>query len=112
MAMTKQDIDALKRSYKSISEASGIPNRKERPVPVSQREAEVYNNIDHQQALIELTYIRAAIAIAQGSNDIGADISIGPLTIGVSLNSRLVPVLQAEAEEIEKFLRGEENNWE
>jgi hypothetical protein len=102
--------------HKSISEASGesrkglykqILNR----VPAT-FEKNAQERQDNQQALIELTYIRAAIAIAEGSNDIGADISIGPLNIGISLNNRLVPVLQAEAEEIEKFLRGEENNWE
>jgi hypothetical protein len=32
--------------------------------------------------------------------------------ISISVNKRLIPVLEAEAEEIEKYLRGEENNYE
>lgn len=70
-------------------------------------------DIDRQEAEITLSYIRSAITLAQGSNDISAEIKIGCLNpIGISLNNRLVPVLQAEEEEIEKYLRGEENNYE
>jgi hypothetical protein len=102
------------KGQKSISEAAGTKSKELKQRWDSRKD--IADNLrsedDTQQAEIELAYICAAIAIAEGSNDIGADISIGPLTIGVSLNSRLVPILQAEAEEIEKYLRGEENNWE
>lgn len=68
--------------------------------------------VDRQQAEIELSFIRAAITLAQGSNDIGAEVTIAGITVGVSVNSRLIPVLEAEAQEIEKFLMGQPNNWE
>lgn len=67
---------------------------------------------EREQAAIELSYIRAAIALAKGSNAIGAEIIIGPITVGVSVNERLVPALEAEAHEIEKYLMGQPNNYE
>jgi hypothetical protein len=71
-----------------------------------------FQTTDHRDAEIELSYINAAITLAKGSNDIGAQIQIGPFTIGVSLNSALIPILEGEASEIEKYLRGEQNNYE
>lgn len=67
---------------------------------------------DHAQAKVELTFINAAIALAEGSNDIGAEVTIAGITVGVSVNSRLVPILKAEASEIERYLNGLPNNYE
>jgi hypothetical protein len=67
---------------------------------------------DIAQAEIELSFINAAICLAEGSNEIGAEVTIAGITVGVSLNERLIPILQAEAEEIRKYLKGLPNNYE
>lgn len=83
----------------------GIIDKIEQPTPTDD-----FRN--KQQAEIELTFIRAAITMAKGSNDIGAEITIAGITIGVSINERLIPILEAEAHEIEKYLMGQPNNYE
>lgn len=67
---------------------------------------------DIAQAEIELAYIEAAILLANAHNDIGCEIHIGQLTIGISINDRILPILLQEKQEIEKFLKGEPNNWQ
>jgi hypothetical protein len=88
----------------SISSASGVQRK---PFDLH-----INDDKDVMDAKIELSYINAAITLANGSNDIGSEIVIGPFTIGISLNSRLIPLLKAEAEEIEKYLNDELNNYE
>lgn len=111
--LTEEKYNELRKQlsqHSTISEHSGTKGLE---ALISKRNEEVVKEIhDKSSAEIELSYIRAAISLANGSNDIGAEIVIGPFTIGISLNKRLVQVLEAEAIEIEKYLRGEQNNYE
>jgi hypothetical protein len=62
-------------------------------------------------AKVDLTQLQA-MKILVTNNDLGAEIHIAGMIVGVSVNERLLPVINAEIEEIEKFLRGELNNYE
>lgn len=121
---------------KSISEAcGGIPLFKRNDIPAEPELAALKNELnsfvkqshaelpqplqgangqltEREQAEVELSFIHAAIALAQGSNAIGAEVTIAGITVGVSVNARLIPILKDEAHEIEKYLRGEPNNYE
>lgn len=72
---------------------------------VEEKEREV------RQALSELTQLEA-VKILLGNNDLGCEIHIAGMTIGVSENSRLLPIIEAEMDEITKYLNGETNTWE
>ena len=62
-------------------------------------------------ARAELTKLEAA-KILVTNNTIAAEMHIAGMVVGVSVNDRLLPVLDAEIDEINKFLAGELNNYE
>ena len=63
------------------------------------------------EARKELSAIKAAIELTK-CNEWGCEIRIGGVIVGVSKNEIIASVLQMEAQEIEKFLKGEPNTWE
>lgn len=64
-----------------------------------------------RQALSELTQLEA-VKVLLGNNDLGCEIHIAGMTVGVSENNRLLPIIDAEMDEINKYLNGEPNTWE
>lgn len=65
---------------------------------------------EKDRAQAEITKLEAAGLLAT-NNTLAAEIHIAGIVVGVSVNSRLLPVLEAEIEEIKKFLAGERNNY-
>lgn len=63
------------------------------------------------QATAELTKLEA-IKVLLGNNSIGCEIHVAGLHMGVSENSRVIPIIDAEMDEITKYLNGEPNTWE
>jgi hypothetical protein len=63
------------------------------------------------QAKTELTKLEA-IKVLLSNNWLGCEVNVAGLIIGVSENSRLIPVIEAEMAEIAKYLNGEPNTWE
>jgi hypothetical protein len=55
--------------------------------------------------------LQAAKLLAK-NNDFACEICIAGLKIGISLNERVIPILNQEIAEINKFLRGQKNTWE
>jgi hypothetical protein len=71
----------------------------------------VKKEIDKDEAKRTLLEIEAAKILAT-NNDFGCEIHIGTIIIGVCDNSEIVPLLDLQQKEIEKFLNGEPNKWE
>lgn len=63
------------------------------------------------QAAAELTKLEA-IKVLLGNNNLGCEIHVAGLHMGVSENSRLIPIIEAEMDEISKYLNNEPNTWE
>ena len=72
-------------------------------------EAEKEYNRTH--AKVELTKLQAAKVLIT-NNDLGAEINVAGVVVGISVNERLLPVIEAEIDEIEKYLAGQPNNYE
>ena len=53
-----------------------------------------------------------AMKLLVGNNLLAATIEIAGIRQGVCNNSRLIPVIEHNIREIEKFLNGEPNEWE
>ena len=66
---------------------------------------------DIAEAKVQLTKIEAAIILAK-NNDLGCEIHIAGIEIGISNNNKILPVLLYEKAEIKKFLTGKPNEWE
>ncbi len=62
-------------------------------------------------AKADLTKLEA-MKILISNNDLGAELNVAGIVVGVSMNERLLPVIEAEIEEIEKYLNGKPNNYE
>lgn len=63
------------------------------------------------QAKAELTKLEA-IKVLLGNNSLGCEIHVAGLHMGVSENSRVIPIIDSEIAEIKKYLNGEPNTWE
>jgi len=63
------------------------------------------------QALSELTKLEA-IKVLLSNNYIGCEIHVAGLHMGISDNSRAIPIIDAEMDEITKYLNNEPNTWE
>lgn len=63
------------------------------------------------QALAELTKLEA-MKVLLGNNTIGCVVRVAGLRMGVSENTRMIPIIDAEMNEIVKYLNNEENTWE
>lgn len=107
------NFEEIKRAlgeFKSISDISGPPTRKLKSPPVL---GPALINEDILQAEIQLAYIKAAMAICESSNALAVEVHVAGLPpIGISVNVRMLNVLALEAREIEKFLKGEPNEYE
>ena len=55
--------------------------------------------------------ILEAIKVLLNNNDLACEIHIANLKIGISENSRMIPIVDFEIEEINKFLAGEESSY-
>lgn len=64
-----------------------------------------------RQAQKELAEIKAMMILAK-NNDFGCEIRIAGMIMGVCDNSKIIPILEFQKREINKFLREEENMWE
>lgn len=64
-----------------------------------------------QQAKAELTQVEAAILLV-GNNTLGCEIHIAGMKIGICNNKKVLPALKHHKGEIEKYIKGEENQWE
>lgn len=64
-----------------------------------------------RSAKAELTQIEAALVLLT-NNNLACELHIAGMKIGLSDNSLAVPALEHAKAEIEKYLRGEENQWE
>lgn len=62
-------------------------------------------------AKTELTKMEA-VKVLLTNNDLGAQMNVAGIVVCVSVNERLLPVVEAEMEEIKKYLAGEPNNYE
>lgn len=62
-------------------------------------------------AKTELTKMEA-VKVLLTNNDLGAEMNVAGIVVCVSVNERLLPVVEAEMEEIKKYLAGEPNNYE
>lgn len=75
----------------------------------------MYNNnfgkSTEAEAKRELVSLQAAKLFAT-NNDFGCEIHIAGVKIGVSENTRILPIIEQEMEEISKFLKGQPNTWE
>jgi hypothetical protein len=111
-------IKQLAKHSKSIREAAGV---KQESMPTLQRIHDTFGsnghvpyvrNEDIQQAHLELAYLRSAVTLAENSNEVACTIKIGPFDLGVCDNTKIIPVLLANINEIEKYLKGEHNMYE
>ena len=73
--------------------------------------AEMQKQREISDAKAALTKMEA-VKILLTNNDLAAEINVANMVVGVSVNERLLPVIEAEIEEIKKYLAGEPNNYE
>jgi len=66
---------------------------------------------DEAEAQVELSKINA-MKILLSNNLLACEVEICGVKLGVCENEWLLPVIQKQKEEIDKFLRREENKWE
>lgn len=66
---------------------------------------------ERESAESDLIQLKAARLLAS-NNTLACMVKIAGVRFGLSVNDRMIPVIDAEIEEIEKFLKGEPNNWE
>lgn len=64
-----------------------------------------------ESAKVELTEAEA-IKILLKNNIIACEIHISGMVIGICDNKKLLPIIEYQIKEIEKFLNGEKNQWE
>jgi len=64
-----------------------------------------------REAKADLLQLQAA-KILLTNNDFDCEIHICGMTINISENNKLIPVVNAEIIEINKYLNGEPNTWE
>ncbi len=62
-------------------------------------------------AEIDRVHVIAALELLK-NKDIGCEIHISGLMVGICNNSKVVPALNYHLREIDKFLRGQKNEWE
>lgn len=67
--------------------------------------------LETNHALAELTELEA-MKVLLSNNSIACEIHIAGMVMGVSENIRMIPIIDAEMDEITKYLNGELNTWE
>lgn len=53
-----------------------------------------------------------AMKVLLRSNTLVCDVRVAGLSVGLTCNKRMIPIINLEIKEIEKFLKEEKNNWE
>lgn len=71
----------------------------------------MYTKNDLREANNELIMLNAVKELIQ-DNDLACEISINGITVGLCSNVSVLPAIQKNIEEINKFLKGEPNEWE
>ena len=66
---------------------------------------------DIREAKTALTLIDAMTILA-GNNNLACMIDIAGLRVGICNNKKIIPALKHQKAEIEKFLKGEKNEYE
>ncbi len=67
-------------------------------------------NPDIQEAKNELIMLNTVANLIQ-DNDLACEVSINGITIGLCSNISVLPAIKKNIEEINKFLKGEPNEW-
>jgi len=62
-------------------------------------------------AKIDLTELEAMKVLAS-NNNLACEIHIAGMTTGISENKKIIPILNNEIKEVQKFLDGKPNKWE
>ena len=62
-------------------------------------------------AKADITRLEAMKVLAK-NNDLGCEVNVAGMRIGLSSNKGILPILNAETKEIRKFLDGKPNKWE
>lgn len=66
---------------------------------------------EKRQAQVDLAKVKAAIILAK-NNDLGCEVHIAGLKVGLCNNAKVIPALIHQKQQIEKFLKGQKNEWE
>lgn len=66
---------------------------------------------DEREAKNELIMLNAVKELLK-DNTLGCEVSINGITIGICSNISVLPAIEKNIEEINKFLRQEKNEWE
>lgn len=61
-------------------------------------------------AKVELTKLEAMKVLIK-NNNLGCEIHIAGMTMGLCENKKILPVIEFQIKEINKFLKGEKNSW-
>ena len=71
------------------------------------------NNKEYQKREAKANLVEwKAVKLLIGNNDLAAEIKIAGMSVGICDNSKLLSAVEHNIEEIEKFLKDEENMWE
>ena len=63
------------------------------------------------EAESELTQLKA-MRVLIGNNKLACIVEIAGMTFGLCDNSKLLPLIESQEKEIQKFLKGQPNEWE
>jgi len=66
---------------------------------------------NQQEAQKELTELEALKVLIK-NNNLACTVEIAGLSFGVCDNSKMLPVIEFQEQEIQKFLNGKKNKWE
>ena len=67
--------------------------------------------LNKASALSELTQWKAIKVLIQ-NNTLGCEIHIAGMSLGICDNSKLMPIVNQNISEIQKYLKGKPNMWE
>jgi len=67
--------------------------------------------LDKAHALLQLTLWKAVKVLIE-NNDLGCEIHIAGISLGLCDNSKLLPIINQNISEINKFLKGQPNLYE
>jgi len=65
---------------------------------------------DQQEARKELTELEAFKVLIK-NNDLACTVEIAGLSFGLCDNSKILPIIEFQEKEIQKFLDGKKNQW-
>lgn len=74
-------------------------------------QGEIFGKPSANEALCELTQLKAMKVLLK-NNFLGCEIHIAGMVMGTCDNSKVIPVIDFQIQEIKKFLKGKPNLWE